>query len=121
MDDKVTRTERIKSELFDSGEKAFVNWADSFIAENVPEAMNWSVTKIKEFFSSLEKGNNKKMSETIRKGMIECVEIGEANKERAMIIAMKKAGVEDSKIKEILELSSKYMVKRVEVIEKESK
>lgn len=116
INEKTNRTERVRNELADTSEKAFKEWADDFIIENVPKVMNWSVARIKEFFSSLEKGSNKKVSENIRKGMFECIEIGEVNKERAMIMAMKKAGVEDAKIKEILELSNKYLVQKDDVI-----
>lgn len=98
----------------DKGEQTVTEWGNKFIETNVPKSLDWVITRIKETVLSMSKDNNKKMSEQIRDVIFQGIEIGEGNKESAIIQAMKNAGMDENTIQAIISDSNKYLVTRAD-------
>ena len=110
--------DRITSSLADAGEDAIVKWGNNFISKNVPIALDWTVERIKEAISALVNGSNTKIRDSIRDTIYKSIEIGENNKERALILAMRKEGISESRIEEILKTSNQFLVTKEQTIQK---
>ena len=50
---KTNRGEEVKESLLDAGAESATNWGINFINENLPKAMDSTVSKIKELITSL--------------------------------------------------------------------
>ena len=112
---KTNRGEKVKESLLDAGAESATNWGINFINENLPKAMDSTVSKIKELITSFSKSNNVKMRDSIRNVIFQGIEIGEENKEHAMIMAMQREGFDAETINRILKISQQYLVTKEDV------
>ncbi|MDD3339795.1 MAG: hypothetical protein PHS82_13180 [Lachnospiraceae bacterium] len=108
-----------KNQMLDSfkntGTDAVTSWGNNFISTNTPKALDWMVSKIKETVSSLAKSNNMKSRNSIKNIIFQGIEIGERNKENAIIRAMQDVGISSEQITQILETSTQYLVTKEDV------
>lgn len=104
------RKEKMVNSFLDTGTDSVTQWGNEFISTNTPKALDWTVAKVKEIFSSISKTSNTKSRDFIRSIIFQGIEIGEGNKENALIKAMKEVGLEESQIRQILKASQKYLV-----------
>lgn len=65
---------------------------NDFINTNFLKTMDWIVSGARELLSSLFNNSNIKIRDTIRNAIFEGMEIGEFNKEQAIISAMRDVG-----------------------------
>ena len=98
----------------ETSEQAATNWGNDFINANLPKLLDSMVAKVKEVASSASKIENKKMIEQIRDIIFQGIEIGESNKEIAIVAAMKNAGMSENTIQTIINNSNKYLVTRAD-------
>lgn len=108
--DEKSRKDKVVDSYLDTGTDSMIDWGNQFISENLPKAMNWTVEKIKEGISSIAKSSGSSVRSSTHKWIFECIQIGEANKERAMLIAMKEAGIPAEQIQGVLRNHKKYLV-----------
>lgn len=113
--DKAGRKDRMVNSFLDTGTEAATQWGNDFISTNTPKALDWTVSKIKEIFSSVSKTNNMKSRDFIRGIIFQGIEIGEGNKENALVKAMVEIGLDKNQIHQILETSQKYLVTKDDV------
>lgn len=66
-------------------------------------------------FKSTTNKEENSTRDLIRSVWFEGMKIGEENKERALILSMKDAGITDEKIKKITESSKQYLVTKTEM------
>lgn len=104
----------------DTGVDTVTEWGNNFIKTNITKSLDWITFHIKDLFSSATYKNNLSFRENIRKTIFAGIEIGEENKEQALIRAMIAEGINEEKIKLILEKSSQYLI-TIEEIKKLSK
>ena len=109
------RKEKMVNSFLDTGTESVTQWGNEFISTNTPKALDWTVAKVKEIFSSISKTSNMKSRDFIRSIIFQGIEIGEGNKENALIKAMKEVGLEESQIQLILTASQKYLVTKEDV------
>lgn len=109
------RKEKMMNSFLDTGTDSVTQWGNKFISTNTPKALDWTVAKIKEVFSSISNTSNVKSRDFIRSIIFQGIEIGEGNKENALVSAMKEVGLEESQIHQILEASQKYLVTKEDV------
>lgn len=106
----MSRKDRMVNTFLDTSADSMTAWGNEFLSTNIPKTMNWTVTKIKEVFSALANNSNVKSRDFIRNAILQGIEIGEANKERSLILAMKKLGIDEGRINQILEESNQFLV-----------
>lgn len=104
------RKEQILDSFADNGADAVTEWGNDFIKTNIPKSLDLITSYIKEFFSSVTSKNNLTIKENIRNAIYTGIEVGEKNKEQALIKAMKVEGIDEGEIKIILEKSSQYLI-----------
>ena len=112
--DEKSRKDKVVDSLLDTGTDSVIDWGNQFIHDNLPKAMNWTVEKIKEGISSLAKSSGMSIRSSTQKWIFEAIEIGEANKERAMLLAMKEQGLSEKQIQSILTAQKKYLVTKAD-------
>ena len=110
MGDEIIRKDKVVGSLLDTGTDSVIDWGNQYISENLPKAMNWTVEKIKDGISSIANKSGTSVRSTMRKWIFEAIEIGEANKERAMLLAMKELCLSEKQIQDILAAQEKYLV-----------
>jgi len=108
------RKDKVVDSLLDTGTDSVIDWGNQFISENLPKAMNWTVEKIKEGISSIAKSSGSSIRSSTHKWIFEAIEIGEANKERAMLLAMKEQGLSEEQVQGILTAHRKYLVTKAD-------
>lgn len=108
------RKDKVVDSFFDTGTDSMIDWGNQFINENLPKAMNWTVEKIKEGISSIAKSSGTSIRSSTHKWIFEAIEIGEANKERAMMLAMKELGLSEEQVQDILTAQKKYLVTKTD-------
>lgn len=113
--DKSGRTDKMVNSFLDTGTDSVTQWGNDFISTNAPKVLDWTVAKVKEIFSSFSNSSNMKSREFIRNIIFQGIEIGEGNKENALIKAMKDTGLDDDQIRQILKASKKYLITREEI------
>lgn len=113
--EKTSRKDQVVSSFLDTGAESVKTWGNGFISTNTPKALDWTVAKIKEIFSSFSNGNNVKSRDFIRDIIFQGIEIGEGNKENALVKAMQEVGIEEGQIHQILITSQKYLVTKEDV------
>lgn len=113
--DNSGRKDKMVNSFLDTGTDSVTQWGNDFISTNTPKALDWTVAKVKEIFSSISKTSNIKSRDFIRNIILQGIEIGEGNKENALIKAMKEVGLEESQIRQILKASQKYLVTKEDV------
>ena len=104
-----------------TSEQAMINWGNDFINTNIPKFLDSMVAKVKEVASSASKIENKKTIEQIRDIIFQGIEIGESNKEIAIVAAMKNAGIRENTIQTIINNSNNYLVTRADYEERLNK
>lgn len=114
----MSRKDKIVNTFYDTGTDSITKWGNDFISTNVPKAMNWTVEKIKEMVSSLADNSNVKSRGFIRNIIYRGIEIGEDNKEHAMILAMQELEIDEKQIQQILIASKQYLI-TIDEIDKE--
>ena len=113
--EKSGRKDKIVNSFLDTGADSVTQWGNKFISTNTPKALDWTVSKVKEVFSSVANNSNVKSHDFIRSIIFQGIEIGEVNKENALVNAMKEVGLDESQIKQILKVSQKYLVTKEDV------
>lgn len=113
--EKSGRKDKMMNSFLDTGTDSVTQWGNDFIRTNTPKALDWTVTKVKEIFSSISSTSNMKSCDFIRSIIFQGIEIGEDNKENALINAMKEFGLNESQIEQILNASQKYLVTKEDV------
>jgi len=108
--DEKSRKDKVVDSFLDTGTDSVIDWGNQFISENLPKTMNWTVAKIKEGISSIAKKSETSIRSSSHKWIFEAIEIGEANKERAMLLAMKEMDLSEKQIQDILSAHNKYLV-----------
>lgn len=103
---------RIVDSFKDTSEQAIIEWENEYIRTNVPRVLDWMTEKIKETVLLISNDEKKKMSEQIKNIIFQGIEMGEKNKEIAVIKAMKNAKMDDMTIQKIISNSNKYLVTR---------
>lgn len=111
-----SRNDNIVNSFLDTSTDSVTKWGNEFISTNTPKALDWTVTKVKEIFSSISNTSNMKSRDFIRSIIFQGIEIGESNKEKALVNAMKEIGIEDAQIRQILKASKKYLVTKEDVV-----
>lgn len=112
--EKSGRKDQVVNSFKDTGAESVTKWGNEFIQENTPKALNWIVSKIREAVTTAANGSNMKMRESVRNTIFQGVEIGEANKERAIVQAMREVGMDEQQIRQILSNSQKYLITRAD-------
>ena len=103
----MNRKEKMINDFLDTNAASMTRWGNEFIETNVPPALDWVMNKFREAIKSLVEKESEQQDivlpslTTFLKG-IEC---GERRKEMAMIYGMKKFGLDEEKIRQILEHS----------------
>lgn len=116
MSNKIkNKKEQMMASFVDTGANAATEWGNDFIKKNVPKSLDWITSHIKDLFSTVISQNNNSNRENIRKTILAGIEIGEENKERALVRAMIDEGINREKISLILEKSSQYLITREEI------
>lgn len=115
-----TRLNKIKESCLDTATDATIDWLEKIINENLPKVYDRLVEKVQKTVTSFFNSNKKSTQESIKDVIYEGIEIGEHNKERSMIIAMKDSGMSNDDINKIISSSKKYLITR-EKLENESK
>ena len=113
--EKSGRKDKMMNSFLDTGTDSVTQWGNNFISTNTPRALDWTVVKVKEIFSSISSTSNMKSRDFIRSIIFQGIEIGEINKENALVNAMKEVGLEESQIEQILQVSQKYLVTKEDV------
>lgn len=111
-----SRNDNIVNSFLDTSTDSVTKWGNEFISTNTPKALDWTVAKVKEIFSSISNTSNMKFRDFIRSIIFQGIEIGESNKEKALVNAMKEIGIEDAQIRQILKASKKYLVTKEDVV-----
>lgn len=111
-----SRNDNIVNSFLDTSTDSVTKWGNEFISTNTPKALDWTVAKVKEIFSSISNTSNIKSRDFIRSIIFQGIEIGESNKEKALVNAMKEIGIEDAQIRQILKASKKYLVTKEDVV-----
>lgn len=111
-----SRNDNIVNSFLDTSTDSVTKWGNEFISTNTPKALDWTVTKVKEIFSSISNTSNMKSRDFIRSIIFQGIEIGKSNKEKALVNAMKEIGIEDAQICQILKASKKYLVTKEDVV-----
>lgn len=111
-----SRNDNIVNSFLDTSTDSVTKWGNEFISTNTPKALDWTVAKVKEIFSSISNTSNMKSRDFIRSIIFQGIEIGESNKEKALVNAMKEIGIEDAQIRQILKASKKYLVTKEDVV-----
>ena len=111
-----------RKELFEQAKKSYgaeavIEWGNEFIKTNVPKSLDWISSNIKGVFSSLASKSDLSLRENVRKAIFAGIEIGEENKEQALIQAMKVEGIDEKKIKLILDESKQFLITFEEIQE----
>ena len=114
----ISRKDKMANTLFDTATDSVTEWGNDFIKTNVPRILDCAADKTRIAISTLTKKNNIKNRSFIRDAIYQGIEIGEENKERALVMAMKEMGTSDAQINQILEISNKFLVTLKEVDEK---
>ena len=65
---------------------------------------------VKELFASIISQNNNSIRENVRQAIFAGIEIGEDNKEQSLVRAMVDEGIEQEKIRLILQKSNQYLI-----------
>ena len=94
-----SRNDNIFNSFLDTSADSVTKWGNEFISTNTPKALDWTVAKVKEIFSSISNTSNMKSRDFIRSIIFQGVEIGESNKEKTLVNAMKEIGIEDAQIR----------------------
>ena len=118
---ELSRKRKMVNSFLDSSEEAMTKWLNEFIDENLPKTMTWTTTKIKELVLSLSDKSNTNTRDRIRNIILFGIEIGENNKEEAMVLAMREVGISEEQIIQVLENTPKYMVTKKDVKLKDKK
>ena len=105
------RKGNVVNSALDTGEQTLSKWMNNYIEENLPQAMNWTVEKIKDYLRDIKLKEHCKISDSTRKCIATGLEIGEDNQQRAYIMAMREYGLEDNQITDIVGKSKKHIVK----------
>jgi hypothetical protein len=113
--DNSGRKDKIMNSFLDTGTDSVIQWGNKRIATDTPEVLDWVLNKVKEVFSSVANASNVKSRDFIRSIIFQGIEIGEGNKENALVNAMKEVGLDESQIERILEASKKYLVTKEDV------
>lgn len=113
--EKTSRKDQVVNSFLGTGAESVKTWGNGFISTNTPKALDWTASKIKEIFSTLSNNSNVKSRDFIRSVIFQGIEIGEGNKENALVKAMQEVGIEDAKIRQILKASQKYLVTKEDV------
>ena len=111
------KKEQIVDSFVDSGAEAVIEWGNEFIKTNVPKSLDWISSNIKGVFSSLASKSDLSLRENVRKAIFAGIEVGEENKEQALIQAMKVEGIDEKKIKLILDESKQFLITFEEIQE----
>lgn len=109
------KKKQIMNSFVDTGVEEAIKWGNDYIKKNVPKSLDWIESYIKNLFSSATSHDSDSISENIRKAIFAGIEIGEENKERALVKAMIDEGINHKKINLILEKSSQYLITNEEI------
>lgn len=90
-------------------------WGNNFIKTNIPKSLDWMTSHIKDVFSFVTSKNSLSIKENIQKAILVGIKIGEENKEQSLIRAMIDEGINEEKIKVILEKSNQYLITTEEI------
>ncbi|MHB1154044.1 MAG: hypothetical protein ACYCWE_20365 [Eubacteriales bacterium] len=104
------RKDQMMESFVDTGTDSMTEWGNEFIKTNVPKIMDWITARIKELFSSIKNKSDSSISSSVRKAIQAGIEIGEKNKEQALIKAMVKDGIQEAQIRQILDTSNQFLV-----------
>lgn len=116
---KTNNIETIKKSCIDTANVTTKEWTEKCIKTNLTSLYDWMEKAIKETISDFASKDKKKTRDFIRDTIFQGIEIGENNKERSLIMAMRDAGISEESILQIVKNSRQYLVTR-ESIEKES-
>lgn len=113
--EKSGRKDKIMNSFLDTGTDSVIQWGNKRIATDTPEVLDWMLAKVKETISSISNTEKTKSRDFIRSIIFQGIEIGEGNKENALVNAMKEVGLEECQIEQILQVSQKYLVTKEDV------
>jgi len=112
--DKANGSKIRKDQMFDSFadtcQEAMTEWGNSFIKTNVPKMMDGVTARIRDVFSSIKNKSDSSIRASVCKAIQMGIEIGEENKEQAMIKAMINAGIKETQIRQILNASNQFLL-----------
>ena len=105
-----SKTQQMVESFVDTGIDTTTEWGNDYIKTNLPKILNQMASHVKELFSSIIIQNNNSIRENVRQAIFAGIEIGEENKEQSLVRAMVEEGIEQEKIRLILQKSSQYLV-----------
>ena len=105
MENKLTRINKIKDNALDTATDTTIEWLNDYIKKNLPKLLTWSKNEIKNKLILFFEKKEPKIY--IKNAIYDAIKIGEENKERALIKAMKESGVPEIEIKKIINVSKK--------------
>jgi len=105
-----SRKDQMMDSFLDTSTESMTEWGNDFIKTNVPKTMDWITARIKDVFSSIKNKSDSSIGASVRKAIQAGIEIGEENKEQAMIKAMMNSGIKEIQIRQILNASNQFLV-----------
>ena len=58
--EKSGRKDKMMNRFLDTGTDSVTQWGNNYISTNAPKALDWTVVKVKEIFSSISSTSNMK-------------------------------------------------------------
>lgn len=113
--EKCGRKEKMVNSFLDTWTESVTQWGNEYISTNTPRTLDRTVAQVKEIISSISGTSNVKSHDFIRGIIFQGIEIGERNKENALVSALKEVGLDESQIEQILTVSQKYLVTKEDV------
>ena len=108
--EKEYRKDKVINTLLDTGAESVTEWGNKFIKSNTPKALDWITERMKILCSTMREKSCNSISLNVRNAIHAGIEIGEENKERAIICAMIASGMQEDQIKQIIESSKSFLV-----------
>ncbi len=111
MDNKTkSKIQQMMDSFVDTGMDTATEWGNDCIKTNLPKVLDQMSSYVKELFASIISQNNNSIRENVRQAIFAGIEIGEDNKEQSLVRAMVDEGIEQEKIRLILQKSNQYLI-----------
>ena len=112
-----SKIQQMMDSFVDTGMDTATEWGNDCIKTNLPKVLDQMSSYVKELFASIISQNNNSIRENVRQAIFAGIEIGEDNKEQSLVRAMVDEGIEQEKIRLILQKSNQYLITPEELME----
>ena len=110
-----SKIQQMMDSFVDTGMDTATEWGNDCIKTNLSKVLDQMSSYVKALSASIISQNNNSIRENVRQAIFAGIEIGEENKEQSLVRAMVDEGIEQEKIRLILQKSNQYLITSEEI------